>query len=147
MKLHRLAVVDPELSRMIADASAENCRRIARSVAKLAVRELQDAPQVRTARIALNDGPCGESPARAGLAALVKELDEAAWRLQEQDPNADAAYLAAFRRARAASALWFALDCDPMTAAKEATYEAQAALQDLGRVRELVTSLLQPKRR
>lgn len=39
-------------------------------------------------------------------------------------------YLTAFARARAAMALWFALEADPLTAAMESAYEAEAATDD-----------------
>ena len=70
-------------------------------------------------------------------------LDEAAWDLQERMDAGQAAhdeYLAAFRRARAVTSLWFALDSDPMVAAMEASYEARAAADDAAVRREITAT-------
>ena len=48
----------------------------------------------------------------------------------------------AFARARAVSAAWFALDPDPVKAAVEATYEAQAAINDLALIRREISSVI-----
>jgi hypothetical protein len=55
---------------------------------------------------------------------------------------ADQAYSTAFRRARAALSVGFALQRDPRSAALEAVYEAQAAVADLYAVREVVNDAL-----
>ena len=79
------------------------------------------------------------------MQALVDELDEAAWDLQRpvhSGGSPESAYLEAFRKARAASAVAFALDPDPHKAAIEAVYEAQAALGDVNPVRSAVLDIL-----
>lgn len=83
---------------------------------------------------ALREGQVGDSHERNALKALVDALDERAWDIQDEVEAGRAAeqqYLDGFALARAASAVWFALDADPLTAALEATYEAQAARGDL----------------
>lgn len=80
--------------------------------------------------------------ARRSVAQLTEELDERAWDIQELvDTGAatEEAYLEAFRQARAAAAVGYALSPDPQTAAFESVYEAQAAVIDLGAVRLAVT--------
>jgi hypothetical protein len=92
---------------------------------------------------ALRAGRFGETSERAALKVLVDELDEAASKLQDEVDagHADPAdYLAAFGRARAPMALWFALDADPLEAAMEAAYEAQAATDDGLLRREIVAA-------
>jgi len=80
------------------------------------------------------------------LKRLVDELDETAWDLQEE---ADAGrvpyerYFEAFSRARAANSLLYAFAPDPFTAAAEAAYEAQHALEDPTKVSRFVTSILE----
>jgi hypothetical protein len=83
----------------------------------------------------------GEPAERAAIQALTDELDEAGWEVQERLESGDASegdYLVAFRLARAAATLWFALSTDPMEAAAESIYEANAATGDLDIVRKAV---------
>ena len=94
---------------------------------------------------AVRDLRVGESPERDALKVLVDELDERAWDVQDEVDAGRApqeAYLVAFSLARAASAVWFALDSDALQTALEAVYEAQAARGDLAGVRRRVQDLL-----
>ena len=68
--------------------------------------------------------------------------DEVAWDIQESDDGDDnQAYLVAFHRARAASAVAFALD-PGRSAALESIYEAQAAMGSVDAVLRLIEPLL-----
>jgi hypothetical protein len=76
------------------------------------------------------DGRFGPGPECVALSALVDELDETAYALEDcaEDGNAcEDAYLWAFQRARAASALLWTLHADARTAADNALYEALGA--------------------
>lgn len=55
---------------------------------------------------------------------------------------ASAEHLAAFSRARASSTDYYVLDADPLTAALEALYETNAAVDDLPALRDLVARQL-----
>ena len=76
---------------------------------------------------------------------LVDELDETAGATQARQ-HAGAAteddYLRDFRKARAASAMWFALDPDPLTAAIQSAYEAYHAVADSAVFLDLVGEAL-----
>lgn len=113
------------------------------AVAALHATDIQDE-RIDQALAALRAGEYGDAVKRKAVKALADELDEAAWDIQEQVDTGDAyqhEYLAAFRRARAVTSLWFALDDDPMVAAMEAAYEARAAADD-GLVRREIASAM-----
>ncbi|PUA80514.1 hypothetical protein C7S10_12115 [Nocardioides currus] len=74
---------------------------------------------------------------RLAVEALAARLDQEAWRIQEREGDS-AHYLAAFKQARAASAVFFSLNPDVRGSAADALYEAQAAL---GSVESLRTHL------
>jgi hypothetical protein len=72
-------------------------------------------------------------------------LTRSAWDAQEKAEAGTVpgvTYLTAFRRARAAASVGFALDCDALNAALEAIYEAQAAVGDVNAVRAAVNAAL-----
>ncbi len=103
-------------------------------------------PRIAAAQEALAIGLCGDSKARSELAELIQELDEKAWKIQEQVDRGRRAYddySMAFRRARATAALWSALEADPCVAALEATYEAQAAAEDMTPIAEAAREILE----
>jgi hypothetical protein len=85
-------------------------------------------PRVDVALAALESGRTGEGPAREAIGRLCEELDTAAW--ASRDRGDAALYGRTSRQARAANALWSALDRDPVVAAADAAYEAHAALDD-----------------
>jgi hypothetical protein len=137
----RLTTTAPDLVEELERCSPDRLRRIAERVAQAAI-ERAEINDERTdgALAALRAGSFGDTDARASAKALTDELDEVAWDIRDRVEAGDAEqeeYLAAFRRARAAMSLWFALDADPIVAALELVYEARAALDD-GAVRELV---------
>jgi hypothetical protein len=81
---------------------------------------------------------------RSEVEELAARLDERAWDIQESNDGAghdSERHLAAFQRARAASAVAFALDRD-RGAALESIYEAQAALGSIDAARRLIEPLL-----
>lgn len=130
----RLDVIAGDLAEQLEREPELRLRRVAERVALAALGEVSlEGDRVDRAVAALRAGRYGDGPERAELKALIDELDEAAWDLQDEVEagNTDQAnYLAAFGRARAAMALWFALDSDPLEAAMEAAYEAEAATDD-----------------
>jgi hypothetical protein len=130
----RLKLLDPVLRQVLDDASEPARRRAALTVSKLAVdRAGITDPRIGAALERLQGGGYGDSSERSAVQALTEELDEAAWNVQDrvEAGTADKAdYVNAFARARAANAVWYALDRDPLEAAAEATYEASAAIGD-----------------
>jgi hypothetical protein len=76
------------------------------------------------------------------IAALVEELDNRYFELQElldeEGERSKADVLAAFRRARAANSLEFAVRGE----ADEAVYEAAASTEDVGTLRQVVMGAL-----
>ncbi|MDO7881352.1 hypothetical protein [Antiquaquibacter soli] len=118
----------------------DRLRSIASEIARQAVERLElDDPDVLRA---VQSEPLPESdPLRATLFRVVERLDEVAWEIQsriDEGTGTEAEYESAFTRARAAHALWFSLDPDPMVAAKESAYEAYSATDDLSWIEDLV---------
>ena len=108
---------------------------------------MRAAPSDPRLERALNEleRPNAQGDDGAEVQRLVDELDQIAWKVQAEvhagrAPEED--YLEAFSSARAASAVAFALDPDPFTAAVESVYEAQSAVRDVARVRALVLDIL-----
>jgi len=62
--------------------------------------------------------------------------------LRQVAKDDQAAYLDKFAAARAAHSLWFALDADPLAAALESVYGAQAARGNLDALRAVVSRAL-----
>jgi hypothetical protein len=138
------------LAEPLAQASDDQLRIVARAASTLAVERtgLRD-PVLDTALSALESGQPADTSLRTQVEALVQQLDEAQWEPQDQvhagqagAPWAKAAQRAAFRRARAANAVYFALDADPRRAAHEALYEATAATQDEEALAELIRGVV-----
>jgi hypothetical protein len=85
------------------------------------------------------------APQRAEVERLELELDERAWMLQDQIESGAATredYRDASRRARAAGAMKMALDANARTAMAEAVYEASQAVDDPGRLAQLLHAVL-----
>jgi hypothetical protein len=94
-------------------------------------------PRLDAALTALRKGEFGCVAEQSGVQQIVDELDAAAWNLQDKAEAGTVphqAYSAAFRRARAAASIGFALGSDALSAALEAVYEAHAATADLDAV-------------
>lgn len=140
----RLNTIAPDLVEQLEREPEPRLRTMAEGVVDAALRDAEIRSEtVDSALAALRAGRYGESDERSATKALADELDEAAWDIQERVDAGEAEqedYLSAFRRARAATALWFALDDDPRTAAMEAAYEARAATDDGVVRREIAAS-------
>jgi hypothetical protein len=140
----RLSTIAADLTTKLTDMSAPDLRRMTAELVEAAVTRTGLGDQSLEAAVAaMRDGRYGDSANRERLKALETELDERAWDLQDQADRGEVdqeEYLAAFRRARAASAAWFALDDDALQAALEAAYEVRAATDD-DEVRRIVGSV------
>lgn len=142
-----LSLVDTSLPERFATASDQTRRDVARAVAAAAVERTGLADDRITRAVeALRDGRTGEGPEREALAALVDELDTAAFDAQDRldaGTGTDTDYADAFGKARAATALLAAFDTDPATAAADAVYEAYHAVdQDATAIREVINAHL-----
>jgi len=134
----RLSTIAPDLAAWLERQSRERLRGAAANAARLAVERtrLTDS-RLDAALTVLRDGQFGRMPEQSGVQQLVDELDAAAWDLQDKAEVGAVpyqAYSAAFRRARAAASVGFALGSDALSAALEAVYEAHAATADLDAV-------------
>lgn len=140
----RLAAVARDLVDLLRKQPEPGLRALAVRMAELADARNHVADHRLDAALAkLRAGDAGDTEARARLGQLVGELDNAAWDLQDRVRAGSARhqeYALAFARARAVSTIWFALDEDPLTAATEAAYEAQAAVGDLALIRKEIMS-------
>jgi hypothetical protein len=142
----RLATIAADLPARLEGQSVGKLRRVAASVAQLAIRQsgLADSG-LAAALIALRDGLPGDLELRSAVQQITATLDEAAWDAQEKADEGlidRSVYRQAFRRARAAASMGFALEPDALHAASEAVYEAQAAVADLVAVRAVVDAVL-----
>jgi hypothetical protein len=128
-----LSLLPEALSEAMLHCNVVQLRRGAARAARLALAEAGlRHPRVDAALAALESGRTGDGAARDSIGRLVEELDAAAW--AARDRGDDALHLRAFRLARAANALWSALDPDPTVAAADAAYEAHAVLDDWERL-------------
>lgn len=125
MTFVRLSVVAPELVDLLRAASTEQLLRVsAASVGwALAQADVVDA-RLEDGTAALAAQQFGDSAVRARVNELVEELDVVARDIQDTGDNPG--YLAAFTRARAANALWYALVGADLDATMECVYEAFA---------------------
>ncbi len=131
----------PQLSERLQAASAEQQRAAAVRAALVALSSVEvPEDEVAAARSAVESGRT-DSAQQQRLKDLAQQLDEQAFRLQEEQPDE---YLVIFSRARAVSALAFALDPDPQRAALEGVYEASAAFDDPAPLFEAVAAELSP---
>jgi len=139
--------VAPDIAKAIASADGTVCRRVAVRAAEFALDRsgLQD-PRAVDGLNAIRDGRVGPTPERSAVEALAASLDERQLDIQDLvDAGAamQAEYVAAFTRARAASAIFFAGELDSRNAALEAVYEASAVVDDVDELRAVVCPLLQ----
>jgi hypothetical protein len=136
--------VAPELAEQLRGTSEDALRRVAATVGDLAVKRVSLTDPRLDRALSILSGRPAEGDAKRDLQGLVEELDEAAWEIQARVHSGRAPeeeYLRAFRKARAASSVAFAMDSDPQAAAMEAVYEAQAAVGDVGPVKAAVLDL------
>ena len=139
----RLSTIAIDLVHQIEGLPPGVLRRVAAEAASLAVERTRlTDPRIGLALGAQTARNSEMPSALRAIEQLAEELDERAWDIQQLVDTGGAseeAYLEAFRQARAAAAVSYALDPDPQTAAFESVYEAQAAVVDLGAVRMAVT--------
>lgn len=146
MGLSRLETLSPGLARAVGSAGEEQCRAAAIVGAALAAeRTGLTARAAAEVLDALRDRGVVDADLRSAVDALVAELDEAQWDVQDRVDAGTAGvedHLVAFRRARAASSVAFAADADARTAALEGLYEASAAVDDLDALLSAVLPVL-----
>ena len=127
--LHRLDSVARDLRAQLEGLDDGELRRIAHAVAHRAVSGTRlEEKSVDGALGAM--GKPGQRIAREVVREAVQRLDEAAWDMVDESEAggaSEAGHAAAFARARAAAAVEWALDDNPLTAALESVYEAHAA--------------------
>jgi hypothetical protein len=142
----RLSTISVELVEQLQVQPTERLRRAAADTASLAVQQLRLAdPRLDAALAALREGKFGDTGERSAVQQLTRELDLIAWEAQktaEERNSSMQPYYAAFARARAAASVKWALDSNPLNAALEAVYEAQAAVGDLQAVKTVVETAL-----
>jgi hypothetical protein len=136
----RLATVAPDLVPQLNSRPQGELRNLVAVVAREAVaRTGLDDPLVASA---LDQIGTGEPGMNARVQEVAERLDHVAWDIQDAEDGHDSdRYMAAFRRARAASAVAFALDPDSGSML-ESIYEAQAALGSIAAARQLIEPLL-----
>ncbi len=136
----RLGTVAPDLVNRLDSLSDDQLGNVVAVVAREAVtRSGLDEPTVSTALDLIDTGE-PDTTARSAVEVIGTQLDERAWDIQELEDGSQQ-YLDAFQRARAAWAVFFALDPN-QRAAVESIYEAQAALGSIDELRRLLAPLL-----
>jgi hypothetical protein len=142
----RLDLIDPVLSGRLQQLSARQLRHITYTICTLALERtgVRD-PVIAAAMDIVKTGRYDDVSRREQLDILVERLDAQQWDLQDAVAAGHAdegAYLLAFAQARAAHAVYFALDADPFIAATEAIYEAQAAIDEIDVIRAAISTAL-----
>jgi len=144
MTWSRLDTVSSCLSEEIRSASPAEQRHIALAVARHALLAVAFRhPLVDEVLAGTQAAAEGSVAVLPSLDALVETLDEAYFTVSEQPPPQRAsqrAVLEAFSRARAVSALAFAIGPSPLEAALESAYEAHAATEDLPGITAIIRS-------
>jgi hypothetical protein len=131
----RLNMLDDSIATFVRGATDDARRKFARAVAQLAL-ERAFAGDTSNEKSVLRQALATKPPApdvAAAVEKIVDKLDEAGFDLSEKCDRGNATqqeYQAAFAKARAANAVWYALHADPLVAASETAYEAVAAVGD-----------------
>jgi hypothetical protein len=144
MSDNRLDLIDPGLSAILQHLSARQLRHITYTICNLALERtgVRD-PVIDEAMKALKIGQYDSVSLHERLGLLVERLDQNQWDVQDAVDAGQAdegAYICAFAQARAAHAVYFALYADPFTAATEAIYEAQAAMNDRDSIKAVIST-------
>jgi len=144
MSDNRLDLIDPGLSAILQQLSARQLRHVTYTVCNLALERtgVRD-PIIDEAMEALKTGQYDGVSLHERLGLLVERLDQNQWNMQDAVDAGQAdegAYIHAFAQARAAHAVYFALYADPFTAATEAIYEAQAAMNDIDVIKAVIST-------
>ncbi len=142
----RLDLIAPDLAEILPHATSAQLRDIALAACTIALDRTGLAePLLERALVQLRHHRAGDVDLRRAIHDLVQQLDRTQWQIQaavEAGNAPEAAYEAAFAEARAAHAVWYALDPDPVTAALESLYEAGAATDDPDALRSASLSVL-----
>lgn len=142
----RLSTVDADLAGKLVGQPPNKLRKAACTAALLAAQHTRLVdPRLDAALVAVRDGSPGGHAECSAADHVTGELDEIAWDIQDKVDEGTLSYEAyceAFGRARAAAAVGFALEADPLEAALEGIYEAQAALGDLEAIRAAIHDAL-----
>ncbi|MFB2897465.1 hypothetical protein ACE1CI_31495 [Aerosakkonemataceae cyanobacterium BLCC-F50] len=142
MTENRLELLDRDLSTLLKKASVSQQRNAALIASQFAIERTNlNDPIVSQALKAIELGNFGDESLREKIEALVNQLDEIQWDLQEKMDAGEAElsiYLTTFQQARSANSLYFALDADAFNAATESIYEADAATDDLAALKQKV---------
>ncbi len=128
----RFRLLDPPIQRAIELASPEERRTIAVAVATAALdAQPERPPALDRALVAMRSGGV-DSDMRTQILQVADALDGRYLDLfdDEQPGGRSDGWETAFRLARAAAAVCYAIDEDPTIAAIEASYEARHALDD-----------------
>lgn len=145
MTASSLSLVLPDLVDPLASADPVALQRAVSAGIQLALARtrLADA-RIDLALAALATGATN-GPAHEAVSALVDDLDEKAFDLQdrlEAGENVEGEHRLAFARARAAAAVAMAFDRDALHGAFESLYEAHFAVEDPGDLRATVLAAL-----
>jgi hypothetical protein len=130
----RLERIDPDLFNRLRSASPIQQRAAARAACRFAL-DYNDlvGPIIDAGWQAIETAKYGNSRPREQLKAFVSQLEAVERRVRDCVDNGQASrgqYIAAFRRARAANSIYYALSSDAFEAATESAYEANAATSD-----------------
>lgn len=144
--MSRLSTIAADLAEQLNNCSTSQLRKVASSAALFAVdrTNLVD-PRLDGALATIRVSAPGDRNECSNALRVTEELDERAWDIREKVDDGTLpkhAYLEAFRKARAAASVGFALELNPLQAALEAVYEAKAAVADLEAVRAAINSAL-----
>ena len=144
--MSRLPTIAADLAEQLNNCSANQLRKVASAAALLAVdrTNLVD-PRLDGALATIRDSARGDRSECSNALRVTEELDERAWDIREKVDDGTLpkhACLEAFRKARAAASVGFALEPNPLQAALEAVHEARAAAADLEAVRAAIDSVL-----
>lgn len=130
----RLKDINPDLCAQLKQASTAQQRAAARAACRFALDHTDlVGPIIDAGLEAMEAATYGDSRPRKQLKAFVSQLDNIQSKMRDCVENglaAQANYIAAFRRARAANSIYFALGEDAYLAAAESVYEANAATSD-----------------
>jgi hypothetical protein len=142
----RLERVNPDLFDRLRSASPVQQRAAARAACRFALdyNELV-GPIIDAGWEAIETAKYGDSRPREQLRAFINQLEAIQRRARdcvEEGQASRAQYIAAFRRARAANSIYYALSSDAFEAAVESAYEANAATADIQALVQIISSAM-----
>jgi hypothetical protein len=139
--MNRLETVDRNLADTLAAANESVLRSISIALVEYGLAETGLWNPRVDAAVRLLRNNTQNQEVQASVAALVGELDERQWDLQERVDAGEASpreQVRAFSQARAAAALDLAFNADPVAAAQDVAYEVLAAVDDRDAIRRVV---------